>query len=195
MKLKLSLSILLLFAATGCLDKKAPTATNMEEGINHYLAREPQCMAFAANYPTQPITNPTMLPGYDALVTVGLLTRSNAGANASGQPLYSYALTSKGQSTKWDGHDPIGNQQPRVLCYGKLQVDKIINFTEPADDRGVHESHVTYTTKFVNQANWATDPVVVKAWGNLIPPPAVMQRKQTATLGLTNEGWRLSEDM
>jgi len=204
MKRSLCLALLLLAATAGC-DKKAANSSNLEEGLNHYLSAQQQCPnSHAADFPTQPLPART---DYDAYAGVGLLTKSPSAPDANGQPRFIYDLTSKGKDSQYKGKILSGNDTPRIFCFGTLKVDKIINFTDPAPDRGVSETHVYYTTKLVDVPDWLANPAIQAVFRNF---PTIMEEnrrrsrasqglpdnsKMEATMGLTAEGWRVPQDM
>jgi len=110
---------------------------------------------------------------------------------------FQYTLTDKAKATRTEFVAPNGQQRVGYLCSGRLVIDKIITFTEPADDRGLHESKVTYTTKLVDAPNWAQDPAFQKQYPYFEPVVTRVAQgaKEHQTLVLTNEGWQVQGDM
>jgi len=195
MKLKISISILLLAVLTGCTDKKAATDSNFETALNHFVAHERRCIALEdSTFLTKPQPADA---GLDLLVTAGMFTKTAAANDASGRPLFQYALTSKGKATRTEF--VAMNGQPRVgyLCSGRLVIDKIYSFTEPADNQGVHQSQVTYATKLVDIPSWAQDPAFQKQYQFFEPVATRVAQgaKERQTMVLTSEGWKVQGDL
>ncbi|WP_263377102.1 hypothetical protein [Granulicella aggregans] len=204
MKHRLSLPLLLVVVAIGC-DKKVANSSNLEKGLNHYLTAQQQCPnTHAADFPTQPIVART---DYDAYAKVGLVSKVPSALDGNGQPRFIYDLTSKGKDTQYKGKILSGNETPRIFCFGTLKVDKILNFTDPAPNQGVSETHVYYTTKLVDTPDWLADPDIQGVFRNF---PTIMEvnrrkirasqglpdnSKMEAAMGLTAEGWRVPQDM
>jgi hypothetical protein len=204
MQRALRLSLVLLAITTGC-DKKTASSSNLEDGLNHYLTAQQQCPnSHASDFPTRPIPART---DYDAFTEVGLVSKSPGASDGSGPLLYIYDLTSKGKGTQYKGKILSGNDTPRLFCFGKLKVDKIINFTDPAPNQGVSETHVYYTATLVDIPDWLSNPRIQSVFRNFPTLMEVNRRKVRAsqglpdnskieaTMGLTAEGWRVPQDM
>jgi hypothetical protein len=196
MNSKLPLSLLFLLAALGC-DHSSAGTSGIEDGINHSLANQPVCLdEKLSSFPTQPISPK---PEYEALAAAGLLRKDVA---ADGVDVV-YTLTEEGRKTQFKPLDGEPVKDPNLFCGGVLKVDKIINFTEPADGNGVRETQVVYTAKLASVPKWVSNPAIqisLPNWtpvvlGNPTRAKALSAQRKTAKLQLTHKGWRDSGDM
>ncbi len=89
------------------------------------------------------------------------------------------------------GEDPT-EEVPLRLCYATVTIDRVDNFTVPADALGQHISEVTYYEKFVSVQPWAKDPRIGAAFPELrseLEHLPTMPAKITVTL--TDKGWEV----
>ena len=196
MKSKLPLTLLFLLAALGC-DQKSGGSSGIEDGLNHYLANQPVCFdERLSSFPTQPMSP---RPEYEAFAAAGLLRKDVA---ANGVDVV-YTLTDEGRTTQFKPREGDPARDPNLFCGGVMKVDKILNYTEPADGNGVRETHVTFTTKLGNVPKWVSNPAIQISFPNWAPvtlsnparAKALSVQRKTATLQLTHNGWRDSGDM
>ncbi len=183
MKFALGLTTLLLAAAVGCTDRKAATAANFEAAIDDYIAYNRYCAVYDAAFEMLPSSPMPDNAGYDSLLKSGGISKSPA-PSTGGQPLFVYDLTTNGKATK----TTVRFQDKLVdgyLCGGKPVVDKIIRFTEPAEDNGARKSRVTFTTKLVDVPDW------VKTTYGPTPAKPDPNTKLSATMLLNSDGWKV----
>ena len=194
MRTLLPLAALLVFGLLGC-DRKTANDRNLTDGLNHALAHMEPCPFYTVS--EFPITANAISPraDLDALTGVGLLTQSRFLVNGTDQ--IRYDLTDKGRDSTFTGETSPGNTQTptqaKLFCFGRLEVDKIINFTEPAEAEGMHVTRVTYTRKLTHQPGWVTNTAVLKAFPNF-DAKAYERNKLTAGMVLTSDGWRLPDE-
>ena len=141
---------------------------------------------------TSPETNNSR--DLSALVSVGLLSESSAPQNASGVPQVVYALTDKGRKTIFSAANPIRQGALPLFCFGKIRVDKILNFTVPVPENGVMISHVQYTVRLEDIPSWAKEPAILAAFPNMTEAAFQRGGPRDEVLGLTNLGWRVARD-
>ena len=192
MKVKSVTSLLLAIAAVGCSDKKAANTSNFESALNHFVSHERKCILFEDSDVLTKSQRDSV--GLNVLVDAGMMTRTPAAPDSNGQPMFQYGLTSKGKSTRENIVPPNMKSRTGYLCSGKLAVDKIVTFTEPAEDHGVHESRVTYRTKLVDIPDWAKTPSFLQQFNYFEPVATREGARETQTLILTNEGWKVDGD-
>ena len=179
----------LTLAVTGC-NRNNATNSNLEEGLNHYLSHLQPCPGYtASSFPTNSYAiNPRA--DLEALASVGLLSKSTFLVNGSDQ--IRYDITDKGRKSTFSGDLPKTGE-PKVFCFGRIEVDHITSFTEPAEADGMHVTRVTYTRKLTHRPSWADDPAILKAFRNYAPA-GYEDKPQTSGMILTSEGWRLPDD-
>lgn len=134
----------------------------------------------------------------DALVAAGLLraqvtTVQNEGVGGHDDTIAvkAYDLTEKGKAAlgqPQEGTEHPDAQDARQLCYGIPTVIEITQFTQPADLFGMTASHVAYTWRIDDPADWARDPHLLKAFPEMRNATARSLDGRT-DLVLTNKGW------
>lgn len=84
------------------------------------------------------------------------------------------------------GYGTIGG-----LCFGKVTVKEIAEFTEPSDAMGRRISHVSYTFVVTDFPAWAKSPEILAALPDLKKSVESENTpiKHQAMLVLTNNGW------
>lgn len=194
MRVPLALAVLLAAGLPGCNHKTA-NDSNLTDGLNHSLAYIQPCPGYIAS--SFPMTANAVSPRADleALSGAGLVSKAQFLVNGTDQ--IRYDLTDKGRKSTFTGDKlPGGTEasaQAKLFCFGRIEVDKIISFTEPAEAEGMHVTRVTYTRKLTHQPGWATNTAVQQAFSNF--DPKGYQRNQLTTgMVLTSSGWRLPDD-
>ncbi|GJD22869.1 hypothetical protein RIVM261_078250 [Rivularia sp. IAM M-261] len=136
------------------------------------------------------------MPLLKALTKAGVIQKSEV---AIKRPLYDgtvpaikYTLTSSGEKYfKKDVKTFDKREKKNAFCFGEVELDKIINFTEPANLFGRTASQVKYSYKIKNLPSWTSDSEVQA----LIPDITRMVQtvnkpdEVTALLFLTGNGW------
>lgn len=176
----------ILFAG-GC-SKKTPNESNFREAINHNLSKSPMHTGFyfTSDFPTTTLSDSYL----DAMVPKGLVMKTSAGIDR-----VKYDLTDAGRATSFPARG-----KNYAFCYGIRKVDKILNFTEPADSDGKSTVSVSYTWKLAEPLpSWAVDPLAASSDSVLRSlqtgiDPNPDSRKAKAILVLTHNGWREGGD-
>ncbi len=136
-------------------------------------------------------------PVVKVLTKVGLLSTSEITVNESFSinnkvPGTRYTLTKDGE--KFFKRNLIPSDRSKKIngfCLGEIEIDKVINFTEPANQLGTTVSEVKYTYRIKNLPSWTEDSEVQAS----IPYVAKMVQtkdkpaESTAALILTSKGW------
>ena len=194
MRVSLALTALLAAGLFGC-NHKAANEGNLTDGLNHSLAYIQPCPGYTAS--SFPMTANAISPRADleALAGAGLVSKAQFLVNGTDQ--IRYDLTDKGRDSTFTGDTLPGatreSAQAKLFCFGRIEVDKIVSFTEPAEAEGMHVTRVVYTRKLTHQPGWATNTAVGQAFSNF--DPKGYQRNQLTTgMVLTSNGWRLPDD-
>ena len=74
------------------------------------------------------------------------------------------------------------------LCTGKVTLDQVGIFTEPAEAMGMKFSRVDYTVKVSDLADWAADPKFSELFKGRSANK--VEGQQRMALILTSEGWK-----
>lgn len=211
----------LLAAAALCLSScdnpKSASKNHFAAALNQAYTHQPLCLAVgngnvvAANQPEKNFEKVyfSATPGgfsfgdplsqFDALAAAGFYDKGQdtilaATLFGQGRPqnVTVYTITKAGQAASAVAEGPVADMRHRQFCYGMLKVKKIIDYTEPTAAMGSTVSEVRHTTEVQNRAKWSEAPAVLSAFPEI--PTSVDEHTQTATLVLTNEGWRDSRD-
>jgi hypothetical protein len=140
--------------------------------------------------------NPTLVPDeHDpqkaALISAGLITRvlhERGTYLAEYLFVFEYHNTDLGQRYAINGPSVV----PPVYCYATVALDRIVNYTEPADAGGATASQVRFTYKVENVAPWALNPAVQQAFPDVPSYLARQSTEQSLTLWLTHDGWEVA---
>lgn len=178
------LSVCLLVTTFGC-SKKTANSSNLQDALNHYFRGNPVCFSLGVEFPNTNFDN----ADFNQLIGVGLMSKTQIDGNS-----FRYDLTDAGRAV-------VSRERTSELCYGTLQVEKILIFTEPSNavEGGGTESTVTFTTNLTNVPAWANSlaaesNVWATGYGlNLRKNLPEDKRKSKATLVLTNRGWRVED--
>ena len=198
----------LLAFPSGC-DSKKPTVGNFEAALQKYFDTHPACeLFFMSGFPMEVTLDQNgKASGYgsdtgleDALVKAGLLTASESTKHTAGNMFMSarterirtYSIAS-GHDDAWVA-DENGRKGDR-LCYAKIKVTGVENFTEPGDVLGHHVSEVDYTYKLTHVPSWAQEKAVHDHLAGLKNAHDANKQKAKALLELTHNGWQPAEDL
>ncbi|MEO4047867.1 hypothetical protein AAFN46_12355 [Pseudomonas sp. CAU 1711] len=183
-------------AVVGCGGVKDANKGNFAKAVQAYLdSQNGVCAAIPAKEYPFSLANkgwfPDMKQRADALVDVGLLTRTDTQVKASfGKAMEEgseYQLTELGKkflvaggANTMGGHD--------AFCSGKYEIVEIENFTEPSDAAGTMISRVNYSYKVKDVADWVKSEDLSAAYESL-KDQVEGEVRDKAVLVLTNEGW------
>jgi len=157
-------------------------------------------MTFPAVYPNEWWGNPVSKPRtdrLDRLVEAGLLERSNGPGLFLTTPGRIFRPTSAGKK--------LGTQLPfdqnnaslavdqgnvYAFCYGKLALNKIFDWTPPA--QRTHESAVRFTYKVTLNEPWASDGALTARFPEIAESQRAAASNNVARVILvqTDDGWR-----
>lgn len=193
--------------SAACSDPKAPSEANFSVALESALAQRPVCfLAEAKRWPSPASTEHPFIRAREAqltaLASAGLL-RSESRVVDTGRPVRDLLISEllRGdrvatvKDTVTDYHWTETGQaalSERGLCYGTAKLQDVVRWTEPAEFMGGKMTQVTYTYTIENRPAWAETSAFRSAFREVA---AQLDRASegTATLVLTNEGWRVME--
>ncbi len=192
------LSVSLFSATLGC-DEKSATASNFENGLNHFFHAHPECMDVPDLPYTTALQTDSFLPGLKMLAADGVLSETDS-INSWGNRVMVFNIAPK-------GHAFASSTRPSVLgdratlCYGTKRVEKILNFTEPGEGiQGTRNSTVTYTWTLTNIPDWANKLSEDKFFSKMGIGKEIRggapegNRTSQSEMILTHLGWRVEGD-
>ncbi|MGB3650174.1 MAG: hypothetical protein WBA41_03070 [Rivularia sp. (in: cyanobacteria)] len=176
----------------GCNNPKTANEGNFTKAINQVLPKSGHNCFGVGELPhiTDKNENPRM---FEKLVKIGLLSKSDKSVKTSGNTHIStyYNLTSEGKKIRKIKLSPFSFNTINLFCIGDLEVDKIVNFTEPQNESGTVVSEVKYTYKLTNIPKWAQDSELQKLIPSLVTVIQMTKRQNESKikLMLTDKGW------
>jgi hypothetical protein len=198
--LVLSIAAVLLLS-TGCADKKKASTSVFESALEGHFKSRPVCLAtgvakfpdvvqYSANGKPQSM-NANM---EEALVSAKLLTAKQEMKPISnvwtGQTTVQHVVTySVADPSQWGQRS--ANFLAQSPCYAKIKIESVDNFTEPSDFMGQHISKVEFTYKLTDVQSWIHTPALEQAVPGVKQLSSTDERKGTAALILTNNGWEV----
>lgn len=198
---------LLACCSLGCDSKKASTG-NFKAALQKHFDENPVCVNPSySGYPEQIEIGPNGKPRdtdyeakqAEALKDAGLLTVKAAITTATDPyatmmhqpqrqiPILVYSLA-QGHEEAWKTAGP--NDKDPKLCYAKVHVKSVDNFTEPGDMLGHRISEADYTYELTDVASWAQRPALQEAFPMLKRQLDAREGRSKAMLELTNNGWQ-----
>ena len=198
----LALPAVLMFATVGC-DTKSPSKGNFKSALQGWWDKNPPC---ASTYPALPaefdLSNKyesAERSRMDGLKSAGLLTSVTGPKTVKDPYTSAFGLPAKtsnfvtysvggANSSAW--HTSAGGSQE--LCFAKVHVKAVDNFTEPSDVFGMKATQVAYTYEFTDFPSWAKDSAVQAVYPQIKTALAKPSVEATDTLILTNNGWSKS---
>ncbi|MBN3859013.1 hypothetical protein GKC56_00360 [Neisseriaceae bacterium PsAf] len=180
-----------LVALVGCSDPKAANEKNFKKVIQAHLDEygdQVICINAPVGQEQNVIAeNDVKYPFAAALTSAGLLKEEKLSNNNDTEATIAqsnFTLTDEGQKFV-----KAQNANATDFCSGKFTVEKINNFTEPADALGETISKVDYRVKVKDLADWATNEEVQTLYPGLKPLTNPEGYDVKSILGLTNNGW------
>lgn len=193
--------VLLTSLLTSCSDKRDANAKNFSAVISQHMAKGLDLCLNLDNWPvtlnrfqlaTKGIQPAGVVERMDALVAVGLATKSNRSTNGSVQ----YSLTDNAKPFVKEGVAESwvtgGKVKYTSLCYGKMVFDKVVKWEGPMKFGDYQEAIVLYTYKIDNLAPWATLPEIQEAFPaekRWVQGVGVSEMREA--LKLTSNGWEV----
>lgn len=198
---------------TACNDPKAANKENFGKAVSEYLATQ---SAVCIYYPNSSFAIPKGSPlnndeqivfksenlanswyqdttnKMDYLEQKGLFSKQEQTIQVEGfgqkqdMAVTVYSPTDKAKPFITEKNSGFGKS--KKICTGKVELDSIGTFTEPAERSGMKVSRVEYTIKTKELADWATDPNFSKLFKGLYVD--IAEEQQKTTLILTNDGWK-----
>lgn len=184
-------SIISILASTlviGCSNPKDANEGNFTQAVKEILPQTSHnCFGVGRlPYTARRNTNSNM---HEELVKAGLLSKSSETKEYFGRKYISayYYVSPEGKKIHKQKISRFGLGTVDYFCVGEMEVDKIVNFTEPQNQSGIMVSHVKYSYKLKNIPKWARNPQLqqlIPSFPNLDKPS-----EASITLKLTNKGW------
>lgn len=180
----------------GC-SSKAASKGNFKDVLQSWWDKHPACESLPWTMPMTLDSRgygflPQIKADLDALTSAGLLTsrtenvpgRGYANPNA---PAFTVTYGIGGPNKAAWTNNPLSNQPE--LCYSKVKVASIDNYTEPSDMMGAKVSQVAYTVKYDDLPSWARDAKVQNSLPAMKQALAKAEQQRTDILVLTANGW------
>ncbi|WP_369309946.1 hypothetical protein [Providencia rettgeri] len=197
MKLKLITSITVISALlAGCDNSQTASESNFKKSIQDYLDTKKAICINVGSIPASFITKFSYrnIEQLDTLVDAGLLAKSEKQVSVkdmwNGEQTgdgVEYTLTNEGQKFYDEKQAQFSGRGS--FCTGKLVVNQVTNFTEPAERGGQKISIANYTQKIEDVAAWAKNEKVIAAYPQIKSAQTQAERAQQSPLVLTNNGW------
>lgn len=195
--------------AAGCSNPKQASEKNFEKTLNAYFKEQP-CMATGPvakfDFPLKITGRDIFFKSYkeylDKFVEIGFLTKEETSEKVKTQPVFfsgnvkdgkmaviTYALTDEGKKYYRSRETPNGKKSGFYI--GQPVVDKVEQFSEPADLMGLKVSQVRYTYKVEDLQDWARSDKIRAADRRIDRYVKCAQQpaEEKATLILTSNGW------
>lgn len=194
---------IIVLALTAYSGPKDANEKNFKVAIQTYLDSEYPMCYIKAQFPIEVSpskSHRTNMEAYNRLMELGILSARTEKrpvkalwGNATTEDVTIYQITEKAKPYyKTEIKKPIfGEGNFDGLCFGKAEVTKINNFSEPATINGYSVSRVNYNYRISDIPDWAQDETILKSFHKLASDVATTKEdaKEMATLILTNEGW------
>lgn len=188
-----SLSIVI----AGCSSPKDANKENFSKAIQTFLDTQSGLCASipSQNLPFTLANNDALTQSAkkraDALVDAGLLSKKATMAKAvfgnKMNPATEYHISEKGQQYFVPNSAKLLGRQS-AFCTGKYTVVDVDNFTEPSDVMGYKVSHVNFSYRVKDAADWSQSEGLRSEYRHFADH-AQGNAKSESTLILTNEGW------
>ncbi|EJD6500253.1 hypothetical protein VCB84_003131 [Providencia rettgeri] len=197
MNLKLAASVAIISALlAGCDNSQTASESNFKKSIQDYLDTRKVICINVGQIPAGFITkfSARNIEQLDTLVDAGLLAKAEKQVTMkdmwSGEHTgegVEYTLTSEGEKFYDEKQSQFSGRGS--FCTGKLVVNEVTNFTEPAERGGQKISIANYTQKLEDVAPWAKNEKVMAAYPQIQSAQTHAERAQQSPLILTNNGW------
>lgn len=185
---KKTIAVLLMAAATvltACgTDKKEPTKENFQAALKTFAeGKETRECVGSLKFPIEQNGNVSVTT---FLVKQGWVKEASEKV-VLGARYKVYDLTDAGK-----GELKQNQSGSYSVCFGKMEIGEVQNWTEPADMYGTKVSKVEFATNFkLNEKPWAKE--FVETWPGLSHSVAQMTKKTSVEIPmeLKNDGWHV----
>jgi len=190
-----------MLAPLGC-DSKAANRSNFQTALQAAYDKHPRCAPWFEEMPVE--LNPKGAgyrqdaAKYEALRAAGLVTSQSSmkvltdpfqtfvGIRNAPTPIITYSIGGANRSA-WSGqHD---------ICYAKVRVTSVDNFTEPSESLGFKGSQVSFTYDLTDVPAWAKEAALQNAVPEIKTDLQRPEHTETETLVLTANGWKTAQDL
>ncbi len=193
------LSILL--APLGC-DSRTASRSSFQTALQAAYDKHPRCAPWFEIMPAE--LNPKGAgyqqdaAKYDALRAAGLVTSQTSmkvltdpfqtfvGIRNAPTPVTTYSIGGPNQAA-WSGQHEI--------CYARVHITSVDNFTEPSESLGFKGSQVSFSYDLVDVPAWAKEPALQNAVPQIKTDLQRPEHKETETLVLTANGWKTAQEL
>lgn len=185
---KTALVVVVAGLLAGCQDSRKANEENFSRAIQDYLdSRDGLCVGVPGRvYPYQAEHDSPLIvqdrARLAALAKVGLL-RQTGTENAP-----RYELDANADTYLRRSNSDQAQGEHDAFCTGRLVLDRISYFTEPASGGGFTLSQVNYVYHLADAAAWIKDTAVQEAYEDL-PALSAEQVQGQARMILTSKGW------
>ena len=181
----------------GCSSKTA-NKSNFQAALQAAYDRQPRCTQWFHTLPADLDPKAPDYPQYEALRAAGLLTAQTSmkvqtdafqtfiGIRHAPVPISTYSIGGPNSSAWSPEHG---------LCYAKVHVTQIDNFTEPSAVTGMTASRVSFSYELIDVPAWAKEPALQNAVPQIKNDLQRSDHKDTETLVLTDSGWRMAGNL
>lgn len=172
----------------GCQNSQKASEENFSTAIQSYLdTRDGLCVGVPGRvYPYQAEHDSPLIvedrARLAALAKVGLLRQVGK------EETPRYELDANADSYLRRSNTEQSQGERDAFCTGRLVLDRIIDFTEPASAGGFTVSQVNYVYHLADAAGWIKDSAVLDTYEDLRALTAQQVQGQ-ARMILTNKGW------
>ncbi|AWG34573.1 MAG: hypothetical protein LKF64_10980 [Alcaligenes faecalis] len=185
---KTALVVVVAGLLAGCQDSKKANEENFSTAIQSYLdTRDGLCVGVPGRvYPYQAEHDSPLIvedrARLAALAKVGLLRQ----VGKEDAPRYELDANADTYLRRSNAEQSQGERD--AFCTGRLVLDRISDFTEPASAGGFTVSQVNYVYHLADAAGWIKDSAVLDTYEDLRALTA-QQVQGKARMILTNKGW------
>ena len=190
----------LLVTQTGC-DSNMASRSNFKSALQAVFDEKPRCASWAEQLPAdlnaKAYDYKQRVEKYEALKAAGLLVSGESmkapqdplgaafGMKQQPIPTMTYSVGGANRGA-WSGKGEV--------CYAKVHVTSVDNFTEPAESMGFKMSQVSYSYELVDIASWAANSAVQRAIPQIKIDLLQTEHKGTENMVLTANGWKTAQD-
>lgn len=191
--------VLSVFLLLGCNSKSASNE-NFKAALQASYDKRPRCASWPGILPaglnTKGVGYKEDAAKYEALRSAGLVTSQTSrktdpfqdalGVKNEPATIVTYSIGGPNRSAWANGYE---------VCYAKVHITGIDNFTEPSASAGISESKVSFAYELTDMAPWTASSILQEAIPQLKSDLQQAQQKGTERMVLTNNGWKAARDL